>query len=250
MTIPLFDVQCGFGSAAPGSRETITAEALVAEMDRLGIERALARTLPTAMAFDVPLANDRLFADCVRHPRLVPCPIAAPAAGRSDAPEAEQVALLCAHGAGAVVIRPRTDGWSTAPWGSDPLFAALEARRLPVLCPGEEVTLDEVAALAPRYPALPLIVTGANYRTHGIVLPLLMAFSNVYLSLGSNYIVHRGIEDCVRAVGAGRLLFGTGFPDVDMGGHVTHLLYAELSLADLAAIGAGNLDRLIGEVVR
>ena len=149
-----------------------------------------------------------------------------------------------------MVIRPRQDYWSLAPWCCDRLFTALQTRRLPVLCQTSELSYEDVAALAERYPTLPLIIIGADYRSQRILLPLLEACSNVYLSIGSNYIVQRGIEQCVETVGARRLLFGTGYPDVDMAGHISQLMYADISDDEKRLIGSGNLDRLIQGVQR
>jgi predicted TIM-barrel fold metal-dependent hydrolase len=57
---------------------------------------------------------------------------------------------------------------------------------------------------------------------------------------------HLGLEWLVDRFGAGRLLFGTGAPVRDPADAVTRLLWSELPDADVAAIGAGNLSRLIG----
>lgn len=250
MAIALFDVQCGFGSVAPGQRELLTAEALLAEMEHVQVERALVRMAPALLEIDLLQSNRHLYAHCEAHLQLIPCPIVAPNSARDLAAEEAQVDDAIVHGAGAVYIRPHMDYWTLAPWGCDRLFQALEARRLPVLCHSSEVAQEEVAELAGRYPALPLIFAGADYRSQRILLPLLEAFPNFYLSLGSNYLVHRGIEQCVTIVGAERLLFGSGFPEVDMSAHVAQLLYADISEKEKILIGAGNLDRLIGEVVR
>ncbi|HOF86933.1 MAG TPA: amidohydrolase family protein [Armatimonadota bacterium] len=250
MTIALFDVQCGFGGAAPGSREPLSAAALLAEMDGAGVERALARAVPAALEIDISWSNRHLFAACAGHPRLVPCPIVAPNSARDLAPEHLQLSEVISQGAGAVSIRPRQDTWSLAPWCCDRLFTAMQTRRLPVLCQLGELSYDDVAALAERYPTLPLVIIGADYRSQRILLPLLEAFATIYLSIGSNYIVQGGIEQCVETVGARRLLFGTGFPEVDMPAHIAQLMYADIADDEKRLIGAGNLDRLLQGVQR
>ncbi len=250
MTTPLFDVQCAFGSLAPGDREMLPATTLVEEMDRLGVARALVRTAPAALEIDIPLSNVRLYDVCVANPRLVPCPIVVPNGARDGNEETAQVDEAIRRGACAVVIRPRMDYWSLAPWCSGRLFEALEERRVPVICLVADVSYDDVAALAGRHPALPLIVAAADYRSQRILLPLLEAFPSVSLSLGSNYVQQGGIEQGVATVGARRLLFGTGFPDVDMTGAISFLAYAEIAAEEKQMIGAGNLDRLVQGVQR
>lgn len=248
MTIPLFDVQCGFGGMTPGSRETLPPTVLLSEMDNVDIGQALVRILPAMLEIDIPWSNARLYAACAEHPRLVACPIVVPNGARDSGTETSQVDDAIRHGAGAVVIRPRMDYWSLAPWCSNSLFHALAERRLPVICLIADLSYDDIATLAGRYPELPLIVAGADYRSQRILLPLLEAFPSVHLSLGSNCIQQRGIEQCVQVLGAERILFGTGYPEVDMAGTVSHLMYAEISEEEKCLIGAENLKRLIIEV--
>jgi predicted TIM-barrel fold metal-dependent hydrolase len=124
----------------------------------------------------------------------------------------------------------------------------MEARRVPVLCPEAQVPLERAAELAGRHPELPLVLTGLGYRSQRILAPLLENFSNTFVSIGSNYSVHQGLEQLVRKVGAERLLFGTGWPDADAAGAVTQLMYAGISEEEKALIGSGNLERLIAGI--
>jgi len=64
----------------------------------------------------------------------------------------------------------------------------------------------------------------------------------------SGYILDGGIEAFVGDYGAGRMLFGSGFPAAYHGGMMLALAHAEISEQDKQAIAAGNLDRLLGEV--
>ncbi|HEX2952059.1 MAG TPA: amidohydrolase family protein [Armatimonadota bacterium] len=252
MPVSLFDVQCGFGGATPGCRDVLSADELVAEMARLDIARALVRIVPSVLESDGIGANARLYADCARFPeRLLPCPIVIPNGGRDVPPEDEQLDEHIRRGARAIVLRPKTDYWSLAPWASGALLTALEERHLPTLCMMDELSLDDVAAIAERHATLPLIIAGVDYRQQRTLLPLLETFPNTYLSTGFNYCVHQGIEQCVAVVGAQRLLFGTGYPSSDwLMPAITYLMYADISTEDKQRIGMGNLERLLAEVQR
>lgn len=249
MTIRLFDVQAGFGGAHGGG-QVVPPEALRDEMDRFDIARALVRIAPDELDGDPVVSNDRLLAFTSADDRLVPCPVVLPSAGGDLPPEVEQIDHLTSAGAGAVCIRPVFDCWSLAPWASEPLLREIEARRLPVVCQECHVALEAVARLAEAYGDLPLIVVGVNYLAHRILVPLLEQFANVYLSIGSNFTVHSGVEDMVRRVGPERLLFGTGFPDAEAMPAVTQLVYADISDDAKQMIGAENIERLIEGVQR
>lgn len=250
MRISLFDVQTGFGGAAPGCAEVVGVRDWLEEMQRLDIARALVRMVPVEMDTDAPASNAALYAACAGQPSLLPCPVVAPATGGDFLPEDEQVAMHIRLGAGAVCIRPATDYWSLAAWASGALFAALERRRLPVLCRECQAPMEQVAEIARRHPALPLLLVEVNYRQHRTLLALLQAFPNIYLSIGNNYVVHAGIEQFVAEVGAERLLFGSGFPAAETMGAITLLAYAEITDAQKQLIGAGNMERLLEGIIR
>lgn len=247
MTIALFDAQTGFLGAEPG-HQVVPAADLAECLDRLDIARALVRIAPDALANDLGEANRRLLAATAGDDRLVPCPVVAPAHAGDLPPEARQAAELIDAGARAVAIRPSQDNWSTAPWACSELLAALEDRRIPVLCLGRHVPLETVAQLAERHATLPLIVAGTDYRLLRTLVPLMTAFANVHMSTGSNFAIQGGIEHLVDRVGPERFVFGTGFPQAEPAMAVAQLLYADLADDHKAMIGSANLDRLLTEV--
>jgi hypothetical protein len=249
VTLPLFDAQSGFGGATPGVPELVSAGELLEEMHRVEIGRALVRVTPETLDWDLAASNEALFAACADEPALTPCPVVIPASGGDFPPEPEQVAGLIARGARAVWIRPEHDHWLLAPWQAGPLFSALEQRRLPVVCLQRLVRLPELADLAARHPALPLLLAELSYRDQRTYLPLLEHFPNVRLALGAPYSVHQGIEQLVARVGAGRLLFGSGFPLAEPLAAIAQLMYAEISVGDKQRLGAGNLETLVEGVV-
>jgi uncharacterized protein len=250
VTIELFDVQAGFGGAKPGGTACISAGELLEEMQRLDIGRALVHTAPEDMDIDAVRSNEQLTAACCQHGEFVSCPVVVPATGGDFPSETEQVDRAIETGAGAAIVRPERDRWLLADWCSGALFRALAARRLPVLCLERIVGMESLAELASRHAELPLILAEVGYLSQRAVVALLKSFRNVYLSMDSAFTVHCGVEQIVAAVGAERLLFGTGFPGVEPMTAVTQLMYADISDEQKAMIGAGNLERLVGEVRR
>jgi hypothetical protein len=219
-------------------------------MRRLSIGRALVRTAFEDLDSDVLFSNGALLDTCEKHDELTACPVVVPSSGGDFPPENEQIETLLARGAGAVCIRPKQDCWLLCEWASGLLFAELQERRVPVVCREHEVNLEQLGDLAGRYPDMPLVLLESGYRTLRTLLPLLENFSNIYLSLGSAFTVLRGIETLVERVGAGRLLFGTGFPASEPMMAVTQLMYAEISDVDKNKIGSENLKSLIKGIRR
>ena len=56
-----------------------------------------------------------------------------------------------------------------------------------------------------------------------------------------------GVEALVAGFGAGRFLYGSFFPRYAMGPMLFYLHHTDIGDTDLAAICAGNLERLLGE---
>ena len=251
MTVELIDVQCSCGGYAAHQRQTIPVTEVLSSMDRLSISGALlhiAAGTQSELDIDPPHTNDRLYDFCRTDARLVPCPIVLPAWGDDLPPERDQVDACIRAGAAAVRLRPARDGWNLADWCAKPLFAALCERRMPAWCGDGEWPFAAVADAAGRYPEVPFIITGVPYREQRSLVALLSSFKNIYCSIGSNYTVHEGIEQIVRRLGAGQLLFGTGFPNVEPAMAVAQLMYAGIDEADKALIGAGNFRRLQGSI--
>ena len=249
--IPLFDVQCGCLGLDPGKVQPFTGHDLVAEMDRFRIQRGLVRLTPDGAYSDVLYANELIYEACrASAGRLVPCPIVIATGGAQPPYEAAQVDEAVRQGAGGVWIRPATDGWLLVDWVSDALFGPLQERLVPVFCLERLVGLEEVSRIAGRFPRLPLIFAETHYRGQQSLLPMMRKFENVHLSIGSNYCVRGGIEQLVKTVGPERLLFGTGLPDIEAASSICQLMYAEIDEQAKRWIGSGNLDRLMGGILR
>jgi hypothetical protein len=250
MMVSLFDVQAGFGGPVRGETDTVGAAELVAELERLDVAGALVHTVPDDLAYDAVDANTDLYDACETRPKLIPCPILIPAGACDVPPEPVQAAEAIARGAAAAFLRPQTDRWFPEPWCSAALFEAIEERRLPAYCEVGKFDLSHVAAIAERHPRLPLIVAGLHYLQQRSLMPLMEARPNVYVAIGSNYVVYGGIEVLVEKIAPERILFGTGFPKAEAMSAVTMLMYAAIPEDARALIGAGNFRRLAEEIER
>lgn len=243
-----FDVQSACGDKDPANPEVLDLTELLKEYERLGIGGALVHMQPDGREVDFELSNTRLFNVCRPHSEVLPCPIVVPNSGLDLADEEGQVNSAIFESSGAVCIRPGRDSWSLDPWCCDRLFKVLEERRMPVYCPAATVSFTVLAELAGRYPRLPLIHAETGYRSQRLLLPLLQAYPSIYLSIGNNYCVHRGVEQLVKEIGAERLLFGTGFPVSETMAAITMLMYALISDSEKEAVAGANFTRLLEDI--
>jgi len=217
---------------------------------RLKIAGAFVRTEPDDLSIDIELSNRLLLDACKSFPALIPCPVVVPDTAGDLPPVLDQVEAHIRAGAGAALIRPSFDHWDLAPWVADGPFEALAARRLPLYCVMRYMSFTQAAEVAGRWPGLPIVLAELPYACQRVLYPLLERFGNIHVSIGAVLANHLGVEDLVRHVGAGRLLFGTGFPRFEPMMALTQFTYAELGEQDKAAIGAGNWRKLWSEVKR
>ena len=81
--------------------------------------------------------------------------------------------------------------------------------------------------------------------------PLLPAASRRYRHFHvdtSRYELDGGLEDVVETYGSRRLLFGSSYHHVPMGGSSLLVRHAGIDEDDRAAIASGNLKAILGEV--
>jgi len=244
----LFDCHASLGlrlGAAPDAPSS--AAALLAEMDRLGVERALVahasgwESLPK-------LGNESIETETRGQPRLARAWTALPDTAGDTPPAAEWLAGLLAVGARAVWLYPKRMNWSLEDWCAGSLLRALEDRCVPVLLPNDEAELPQVHRLLEAHPGLKVLLCGASYRSNRMLFPLLERHPRLLLALSPRWDVHDGIEQVCKRAGAHKLCFGTNWPACDMGSSITYLAYARIGDAERELIGAGNLERLLAEV--
>ena len=77
-----------------------------------------------------------------------------------------------------------------------------------------------------------------------MIRPMLRRLPNACLEL-SRFENLAGIEKLIAEVGAERLFYGSYFPRYAMGPMLFYLHHLEIDNSDLAAICAGNLERLL-----
>lgn len=248
MSVRLFDCNCRIGrrlDARPNEPSTVAE--LLAEMDRLEIEKALVahysgyESLPD-------LGNRRIEDEARGNPRLARVWTALPDTAGDTPPAKQWVAGMLSAGARAVQLFPKRMNWRLDEWCAGSLLRAIEERKVLALLPFAEADLGTIHEVLDAHPRLPLLLTNVNYRVNRMLFPLLELHANLHIDLAPPYDVHDGVEEICKRFGAKRLLFGTGYPVAEPGAALAMLAYARIADEERALIGAGNLERLLGEV--
>jgi predicted TIM-barrel fold metal-dependent hydrolase len=252
-TLEFFDCNVRLGmpmnrpDAFPGPFPASAADILAA-MDRAGVAHAL--VWHVSQKESSPLTGNDLLARAVAdQPRLHGCwALLPPQCGELGDLDAFFAAARAARvrafrafpGHHRFLLRASTMG---------EIWERMVAARAPLVLrvPGD-ATWEQTYDLLAEVPELTVILADMGvWGSDRLFRPLLDRYPNVYIET-SGHIVDGGIEDVVARYGAGRLLFGSGFPDAYMGATMLVVAHAEISPADKCAIAAGNLTRLLHEV--
>jgi predicted TIM-barrel fold metal-dependent hydrolase len=137
----------------------------------------------------------------------------------------------------------------------DPLLAYARERRIPVQVAGGFPMVSHAAQigdLARRFPEVPILAThGGQINISGRGLyeagKMLRTCPNVYLQTSGVYR-EDWMEDMARALGAARIVFGSGAPYYDLGFELERVHRLHLPAGDRDAIAGTNLARLLNLV--
>lgn len=229
----LFDILTLFGPVPPHGGEQGTA-GLVALLTRHKISGAAALST-RALYHDAARGNRETRTACaeVSAPRLVPLTVLDPGGGGDTT------------GARFLAAFPATQGW---PVRYAPLAAALRSSpAVPLLLevgrPGDAT--DATALLRDTGFAGPVVLAGIKGAV-GLSEALAVARDQERIHLATDGLRGLGeIETAVAALGARRIVFGSGAPRVSLGAALAIARQATLSDEDRALVLGGNARRLL-----
>lgn len=221
----------------------------------LQVERAVVYHAQ-AQETDAPFGNHLVVEELAEHEHLLPSWIIFPHhTGEMPEPEA-LIEDMFNHGVCVARMLPGLKGhrFSMEEWCAGSLLKKLEAHRIPVLIDFMFFRRDDpdwklLYDLGMRYPALPMILTGWAGLASRSFYALCHACQNLYLDT-SRYALFRGLEAFCEKVSPRQLIYGSGMPFIAPGVAMTTITHAEISEAEKQLIAAGNLERLLAEVIR
>ena len=144
-------------------------------------------------------------------------------------------------------VFPVSDGCCFTEWVYDWMLDILEESDTPVLASLEEIDLRDAAAVLQAHPRLPLILTNSTQWMNRQYMRFLQAFDNAFIDT-SNIIEYYGIENLVKIIGAGKVLFGTNMPDKEPYDKLFQIMRSEISQEERDLIAFGNYERLVERV--
>ena len=240
-----FDCNAAFGPyRIPVHRHALTAAQLIDELDFLGIDAAM--VYHTAQRYYDPDDGNRLLlTELAGNDRLSPTWSILPTHTGEQPPADEFVQLMHRHNVRMLRMYPQSHCYFTdeETWADQ--MQLYQQRRIPIYI---HARLGDIRDLLRSFPDLVVITgtQGANPLDR-YAWPLIERYPHLYFDT-SAYFVDGILESFVKRFGAGRLLFGTSYPDHAVGGSILMLQQADLSNADKQAIAAENLHRLLQQV--
>jgi hypothetical protein len=244
-----FDCNAFFGS--PVKRPLLpapTADELLNEMNRAGVERALAWHIAQHDAS--PQVGNKLLADAIRsHPRLVGCWTVLPNQTREFPPPTILFQQMHQARVAALRIFPSSHRFLANTVSMGDLLEQMVKRRVPLLLSLRRgMDWHDIYALLAEFPDLVCVICDhGSWGMDRMFRPLLERYPHVYVDT-AQYLLDGGLEALVADYGAARLLFGSGFPESYFGGMMLALRHARIPDQAKVAIAGSNLERILAEV--
>lgn len=240
-----FDCTVGIGRLDPNvPRYAKTAADLLEEFDFCGVAEGL--VFHASMQVEAVQVGNRLVLEaCQGQPRLHPTWAILPFQTEELGTLPEFLEGMKRNGVKALRAYPDRHRYLLNGVTFGPLFEEMTARRIPLLLgPWWQLATDLLA----EFPRLVVIITRhGDWGDDRYYRPLLERYPGFYLDT-SGYQQDGAFAAHVRKYGHGRLLYGSGYPDLQMGGAIVKLAGSSLSDEAKQAIAGGNLRRLLSEV--
>jgi predicted TIM-barrel fold metal-dependent hydrolase len=243
--VPIIDCHAHVGPAR-GIDRPASPDAVVALMDRIGIERNVISGLMFATGVRVETMNDWVADHLRAHPdRFLGYCYLNPNFPETMAAEIER----CFAQPGFAGFKIHVS-WNGVPYDAEayaPVYECAAARRLPVLAHtwGDE-SVRALARMARAYPAVPFLAGHSGAGDVEITLAEAHRTPNLFLELTYSGGTPRLVTRLTEAVGAQRIVWGSDTILFAASHQVGKVVFADISEADKRAILGGNAKRLFG----
>lgn len=269
ITPPVYDLDVWTGESESHPTGGIDSpEALLEEMDRVGIDRALVYHI-TARTGSAKAGNDRLLNEIGDYPRLTPAWVVSPAAVEEYGSVDALIDAMDAAGVTAVRMFPGEHDYRLTDDAVDPLLTGLErANALLVLDALTSIlkdgfTYEEVGELAAQHqhtaydrPGLNVVLTqlvnpsiGGDFAEMEDIVEAVNGTTNLHIDT-ARFQIHDGARQFVDECGVDKLLFGSHLPHASAGAGLSAVLLSSLTREERRRVAGENLSELLGETAR
>lgn len=221
---------------------------LLCDMERNGVEKAL--VFHIAQHDASPQIGNALLAEAIRpYPNLVGVWSILPNQTREFPPIDVFLQQMKFANVRALRTFPGSHRFLLNSISMGDWMEACVAHRIPLLLSTKMgVEWRDIYDLLADFPDLVCVICDHGcWGEDRLFRPLLERYPQVYVDT-AQYLLDGGIEGLVNDYGPGRLLFGSGFPNLYFGGMMLAIKHAQISEEAKAAIAGGNLERIISEV--
>ena len=224
------DLCCGY---VPGCKPCLSPEELLAAAGRAGLSGGLVRTIVTNLSGLV--AGNRMLAEMLS---ILPedyygmWALSPSCVGEVADPQSLPAQMANSR-IRALYVNPKDHQFLARPSVMGDYYAMAEERRIPLyLCTDYGLSLGEIDDILAAFPKLTCILNFCEtWPSMRRLYPFLERYENLLLDIAYQWD-DQGIEHLVRRFGAGRLLMGSYFPQLYIGGMLTYVHCAEISDAD------------------
>jgi predicted TIM-barrel fold metal-dependent hydrolase len=244
---PLFDCNKYLGPGFPQRPDFPGATDLLAHLNRLGIDRAVA--WHTAARDLHPMAgNEQLLCEieaACAHDRIIPSFVIAPSMINEPGVMDRFLDLVRTHHVRAFHFFPNKLGWSLSDI-APVIRTILPFNPVLFLDSFENLgkDLEGIMSFSAEFPQVSLIYTNAMWVHYKNLYDLMEARCNIFVDTSLLHI-YRTNEYIIQKFGVERLIFGAGYKS-NNGASIASLTHAEISPEHAQLIAHGNLERLLG----
>jgi predicted TIM-barrel fold metal-dependent hydrolase len=246
--VPVFDANASLGRRHDRRVPVDTAEVTLEAMDAVGVDRAVVYG-PHAAGYDSSDGNALLLEQIGDESRLLPQFVCNPSWDELD----EFTALVEKHDVRSVRMVPALHVYPFRDWVVKPWLDWLGEAGIPIWLPVNydflgtqyQVKPAELYETLSAHPDVTAVLSEVQYHTMSWAMPLLRSLPNLHVEISclSNA---DGLDRLEEAVGLGRIMYGSRFPDAAIAPLLYYIHYAGLSDDALKDICSRNVERLLG----
>ncbi len=252
MSLDFFDINIRAGRSLGGTyKPAISGKDLTAEMDRLGIKKALVWHIDQCDSS--PQEGNRMLSKIISgDSRLFGAWAVLPPQSDEQPAAAVFFRQMKQNGIYALRVFPEAHRFLLNRIVFGEFLDEVERRKIPVLFSISEndITWKGLYEILAEYPKLVSVICDSGvWGSDRCFRPLVEAYENVYVETSLVSLGEGVMEAFVRDYGPHRLLFGTGFPKRIPEAAMMQLSHADIKEEEKESIAGKNAERLISEVV-